>query len=96
MAESSWLWNTDGTGDGAATGVTQAQWQKLFRIAATSQEANKGVSWGYLNSLAVARMSDEVGKNVQGAEFKAVARRMASGVRILYFALRRAASLEMG
>jgi hypothetical protein len=53
MTQASFPWTTDGTGDGAASGFTANQWHKFWRSLVAPQLANKGVSWGYLNGLAV-------------------------------------------
>jgi hypothetical protein len=59
VAESSIGWNTDGTGDGTATGYTSAQfinWIRLLTMDA-SDEQNYGVIFGYWNGLTVSNTS---------------------------------------
>ena len=50
MAEKSFLWTTDGTGDGAAT-YTRSDWSDIAEIL-TACHGAEGVAAGYLNSLA--------------------------------------------
>lgn len=52
MSESSILWTTDGTGDGAAD-ITQAQWISFFSMLFLSDSTTEGVAPRYLNALAV-------------------------------------------
>lgn len=51
MAESSFLWTTNGTGDGPSGGYTQAQWGKIAAILASVHQNNK-VGPNYLNAFA--------------------------------------------
>jgi len=54
MAEDSYLWNTNGTGDGDNAGITMAQMQQMFRALFAGHLANLGgVVPDYLNELAV-------------------------------------------
>lgn len=53
MAEQSWLWTTDGTGDGTGSGYTQANLNQIYRMMFTGNTADEGVFKNYLNELAV-------------------------------------------
>lgn len=52
MSESSILWSTNGTGDGAAD-ITSSQWINFFEILFLSDKTTEGVAPRYLNALAV-------------------------------------------
>ncbi len=62
LTESSILWTTSGTGDGTATGYTQAQVLKWMRMLFLYDMTADGVVPGYLNALAV---SDAGSRNLQ-------------------------------
>ncbi|MFA5053328.1 MAG: hypothetical protein WC565_04680 [Parcubacteria group bacterium] len=53
MSESSWLWTTDGTGDGTDSGYTQANLNQIYRMMFVGTAADEGVLKNYLNALAV-------------------------------------------
>lgn len=61
MAENSFFWNTDGTGDGDNAGITQAQMIEIWRGLFAGNRTNLGgVRYGYLNGLAVSGTSSPV------------------------------------
>lgn len=53
MAEASYLWTTDGTGDGPDPGYTQANLNQIYRMMFVGTAADEGVLKNYLNELAV-------------------------------------------
>jgi len=67
MAEVSYLWTTDGTGDGEAGGYTQVHWSAVGRVLAGGS-GWEGVVPGYLNELAcTANGANTVAVNTGGA-----------------------------
>ena len=51
MAEDSWWWTTDGTGDGTNTGYTQAETAQFHRYLFTQDPTTECVVPGALNEL---------------------------------------------
>lgn len=60
MAENSWWWTTDGTGDGTNTGYTQAEVAQFYRYLFTSDPTTQCVVPGVLNELAPAGVASPV------------------------------------
>jgi hypothetical protein len=57
MAEASYFWTTDGTGDGSGAGYTQANLNQVWRMMFTGNTADEGVFKNYLNALAITNPS---------------------------------------
>lgn len=61
MAENSYFWETDGTGDGTLTGITATQMREIFRALFGGHLANLGgIRPDYLNKFAVSGTSSPV------------------------------------
>jgi len=59
MAENSFLWTTNGTGDGPSGGYTQAQWAKIAKILASVHGPN-GLSVNALNAFANSLATNQI------------------------------------
>ena len=68
MAQKSWPWTGNGTGDGTIGGYTALEWGELWRYLFNGgSEASQGVLKGVMNELAVTGTSSPLSVNTGAA-----------------------------